>query len=413
MTNVRSGFPDLFNFGFFPFTKSTLVMNTNVTLFSQILRLIDRNAFAKVVREHNSDKHNKGLNTWTHFVSMLFCHLAKSNSIREICNGLRSAAGNLNHLGVKRAPAKSSISYINAHRDHEVFRDIYFKLLEQFESDLQRRRKYARRLRRKIFILDATTISLCLQLFDWALYRQRKGAIKVHTTLDYDTSLPVYLHLTDGKKHDVQVAKTLDFPRGSVVVMDRAYVDFEWLNYLDSRGVFFVTRLKDNAQIEVLRQFMTDGRHEHILDDADIRMTGFYTSRKYPDKLRTITVYDKKNDQTIVLLTNNFIWTADTISQLYKARWDIETFFKHIKQALKIKTFVGTSPNAVLIQIWTAMITILLLKYLKNKATYGWHLSNLVGFLRICLFAKINLWEWLNHPFVKMNDPPSHQLELF
>lgn len=388
-------------------------MNTNVTLYNQILRLIDRNSFAKIVRQYESDKHSKGINSWTHLVSMLFCHLAKANSVREIANGLRSATGNLNHLGVHRSPGKSSISYLNKHRNWKVFKDLYFVLLSRMESELQRRRPYARRLKRKIYIVDATTITLCLKMFDWAKFRRRKGAIKLHTVLDYDFSLPVFLHMTDAKKHDVTVAKKLDIPSGSVLVMDKAYVDFQWLYVLDSRDVFFVTRLKNNADIEVVEQYLTDEKKEHILNDADIRMTGFYTRQKYPDKLRIVKVYDEKNDKELILLTNHFFWTADTISQLYKARWDIEIFFKHIKQVLKIKTFIGTSPNAVLIQVWTAMIAILLLKYLQQKAKYGWHLSNLVGFLRINLFVKINLWKWLDEPFVKMNDPPPQQKLLF
>jgi hypothetical protein len=385
----------------------------NITLFSQILSQINRNSFNKVVRNHGTDKHSKGINTWTHLVSMLFCHLAKANSVREISNGLRSATGNLNHLGVQRSPCKSSISYQNKQRNWEVFKDLYFSLFNTLEGELKVKRKYAKQLKRKIFIIDSTTISLCLKLFDWAKFRQRKGAIKLHTMLDYDYSLPVYLCMSDGKKHDVTIAKKMDIPSGSVIVMDKAYVDFNWLYNLDSRGVFFVSRLKQNADIKVVESFLTDGKKEHILDDQDILMTGFYTEKKYPDKLRIVKVYDDKNDREIILLTNNFSWTADTISQLYKARWDIESFFKDIKQALKIKTFIGTSPNAVLIQVWTAMIAILLLKYLKNKAKYEWHLSNLVGFLRINLFVKISLWKWLDEPFIKMNDPPEKQLILF
>lgn len=379
---------------------------TNITLFSQILRLIDRNSFSRLVNQYNSDKHSKGINSWTHLVSMLFCHLAKANSVREIANGLRSATGNLNHLGVLRGPCKSSISYQNKHRSWEVFRDLYFVLLDSLENNLKRKRIYAKRLKRKIFIVDATTISLCLKLFDWAKFRQRKGAIKLHTVLDYDMSLPVFLHMTEGRKHDVTVARKMDIPSGSVVVMDKAYVDFKWLYNLDSRGVFFVTRLKNNADIEVVEKYFRPGQKEHILQDADIRMTGFYTTKKYPDKLRLVKVCDENNDQEIIVITNHFSWTAQTISELYKARWDIETFFKHVKQVLKIKTFIGTSPNAVLIQVWTAMIAILLLKYLQHKAKYGWHLSNLVGFLRINLFVKINLWKWLDEPFIKINDPP-------
>ena len=384
----------------------------NISLFSQVLKLIDRGIVKDIVKTHESDKHSKGINSWTHIVSMLFMHLANANSNRDISNGLRSATGNLSHLGVARAPSKSSMSYINANRNYEVFKDLYFALLEKLEPSLHRRKKYARRLKRQIFIMDASVIPLCLGLFDWAKFRTKKGAIKLHAVLNYDTGLPSYAVISEGKVHDSVAAKQTVFPASSVLVVDRAYVDFGWLNDLDSSGVFFVTRLKSNAQIEVLESFLTKDKDDHILSDEDIALTGFYTSRKYPKKLRIVRVYDEVNDKTLILLSNNMSWTADTISQLYKARWDVEVFFKQLKQLFKVKTFVGTSPNAVRIQMWSSLIAILLLNYLKRKAEYKWNLSNLVNFLRINLFVKINLWKWLNNPIIKLNKPPP-QMTLF
>jgi hypothetical protein len=259
--------------------------------------------------------------------------------------------------------------------------------------------------------MDASVIPLCLSLFDWAKFRTRKGAIKLHAVLDYDTGLPCYAVMTDGKTHDIKAAQNTVFPSESVLVIDRAYVDYEWLYILDSSGVIFVTRLKSNADIEVLESFLTTEKHEHILSDEDIRLTGFYSSKKYPKKLRIVKVYDSENDQTLVLLTNNLTWTADTISQLYKARWDVEVFFKHLKQLFRVKTFVGTSPNAVRIQMWCSMIAILLIKYLKSKADYKWHMSNLITFLRINLFVKIDLWKWVNKPVLeRAHAPPQNTL---
>ena len=377
-----------------------------VSLFSQVLKQIDRNIFSRLVKKHNTDKYSKGINTWTHFVSMLFMQLSKVDSLRDISNGLRSATGNLSHLGIKKAPSKSSISYINKHRNADFFEDLYFDLLNDLEPSLSNRRKYARRLKRKIFIMDSSIIPLCLSLFDWAKFRTKKGAVKLHAVLDYDTGLPSYATLTDGKKHDVKVAANTVFPKDSVLVVDRAYVNYEWLYNLDSTGVFFVTRLKSNADIKVVETFLTNDKQEHVLSDQDIRLTGFYSSQKYPDKLRIVKVYDKENDQTLVLLTNNLSWTADTISQLYKARWDVEVFFKHLKQLFRVKTFVGTSQNAVRIQMWCSMIAILLFKYLKQKAKHRWNLSNLVTFLRINLFVKIELWKWINNPIINRANPP-------
>jgi len=382
-----------------------------LSLFAQLLGLVNRSEFNSLVREHDTDKHSKGFNTWSHFVSMLFMQLSGVSSLRDISNGLRSATGNLNHFGMIGAPCKSSISYQNKHRSYEVFMDMYFKLLDRYEPSLARRRKYANRLRRKIFIMDASIIPLCLSLFDWAKFRTKKGALKLHAVLDYDTGLPSYAHITDGKKHDVKVAQSTIFPKDSVIVVDRAYVDYQWLYNLDSSGVIFVTRLKSNADIEIVEQYLVNDKHQHLLSDEDIALTGFYSSKRYPKHLRIVKVYDEQNDKYLILLTNQMSWTADTISQLYKARWDVEVFFKHLKQLFRVKSFVGTSANAVRIQMWCSMIAILLITYLKSKADYKWHLSNLITFLRMNVFVKIDLWQWINKPVLeKVNSPPQNLL---
>lgn len=383
----------------------------NISLFAQALGLIDRDIFKRIVSKYDSDKHHKGINSWTHLVTMLFMQLAGATSVRDISNGLRSATGNLSHLGVSKAPSKSSISYINKTRTFEIFRDMYFNMLDKLEPSLQRKRKYARQLKRKIFIMDASIIPLSLSLFDWAKFRKKKGAIKLHTVLDYDTGLPCYAVLTDGKRHDVKEAQNTVFPAESVLVVDRAYVDYDWLYNLDSNGVFFVTRLKSNADIELVEAFVTNERHDHILSDQDIKLTGFYSSKKYPKALRVVKVFDAENGQELILLTNNLSWTADTISQLYKARWDVEVFFKHLKQLFRVKTFVGTSANAVRVQMWCSMIAILLINYLKSKAKFKWHLSNLITFFRMNLFVKIDLWKWVNNPIIeKVHAPPQNTL---
>ncbi|NBC02086.1 MAG: IS4 family transposase [Bacteroidetes bacterium] len=383
----------------------------NLNLFAQILGLIDRGMFSSLVREYGCDKHSKGIGTWTHFVAMLFMQMADAASLRDISNGLRSATGNLNHLGVGRSPSRSSLSYLNKNRSYQVFQELYFELLSLVEPSLQRRRRYARKIRRKVFVMDSSIIPLSLGLFNWAHFRTHKGAVKLHAVLDYDTGLPHYAVISDGKTHDVSPAKNLVFPAGSVLVVDRAYVDYKWLHDLDSNQVIFVTRLKSNADIQQVEQFFTDDKHQHILSDEDIRLTGFYSSKNYPDYLRVVKVFDRENQQVLHLLTNQRSWTADTVSELYKARWDVERFFKHIKQHFRVKTFVGTSPNAVRIQMWCSMIAMLLISYLKQKARYKWNLSNLITFLRINLFVKIQLWRWVNKPVLeKVNSPPENTL---
>jgi hypothetical protein len=384
-------------------------MKTNLSIFSQIIRLIPRDIIHKNVDIHDSDYNCKGINAWTHLVSMLYCQFGNCQSIRDISFGLRSATGNLNHLGVTRAPSKSSISYINAHRGWTFFRDVYFSLFKEFKVKVNRIR-----LNRKLFILDSTLIPLCLSLFDWAYYRKLKGAIKIHTVLDYDSCLPVFIRMTDGKTSDIEIAEKLTFPQGSILTIDRAYLDFNFLNDLDSTGVFFVTKAKSNTDYDIVKLLSLPKESENILGDKQIVLVGQHTREKYKKRLRLVQVADPETGEIIPLLTNNFFWTAKTVSELYRNRWEIETFFRTVKQNLKIKSFIGTSENAVLIQIWSALITILLLSVLKAKALYRWHMSNLVGFIRLNLFVKIDLFDWLNHPFVKDKAPPGQiQLELF
>jgi hypothetical protein len=384
---------------------------TNINLFSQIISKLDRSSFKKIVETRQTDKHQKGFNSWTHLVSMLFCQFAKSQSVRDISNGLRSATGNLNHLGIQKAPSKSTISYQNKHRDWQLFKDYYHSLLSQLGQQAGFKQiKF--RIKSKIFLLDSSTISLCLSLFDWAKYKTAKGAVKMHTLLDYDGNLPAYVNITDGKTADNKGAYDVPLLSNSVIVADRYYNDFSLLNVWDSKSVFFVIRHKDNLQYESIKDNeLPDNRHEHILKDEIIKLTGIQTKNKYPKRIRRVAIWDEENNQVIELITNQMSWTANTISELYKSRWQIEIFFREIKQLLHIKSFIGTSENAVMIQIWTALITILVLKYLKELSKYGWRLSNLVAFIRLNLFVKIDLQKWLDKPFEEPPEPDKKYIQ--
>lgn len=384
---------------------------TNLTLFSQIISKLDRIRFAKLVKERQTDKHQKGYNSWTHLVSMLFCQFARSGSVRDISNGLRSATGNLNHLGISSAPSKSTISYQNKHRDWRLFRDYYYHLLESLGQQA-RFRQVKFKIKSKIFLLDSTTISLCLSLFDWAKYKTAKGAVKMHTLLDYDGNLPAYVNITDGKMADNKGAYDLPLIKGSVIVADRFYNDFYLLNVWDSRGVYFVIRHKENLQYTVIKENkLPEDRHPHVRRDEIIELKIKLSNERYPNRLRRVVVWDEVNKQEIQLITNQMSWVANTVSELYKSRWQIEIFFREIKQLLHIKSFIGTTENAVMIQIWTALITILILKALKAMAKFGWHLSNLVAFIRLNLFVKIDLQLWLNKPFEEPQEPPEDLLQ--
>ena len=379
----------------------------NVTLFSQIISLIDRSSFSRLVKKHNSNKHQKGYDSWTHLVAMLFCQFAKSQSVRDISNGLRSATGNLNHLGVQSAPSKSSVSYQNKNRSWELFRDFYYLLLQRLGQQAGfKQTKF--KIKSKIFLLDSTTISLCLSVFDWAKYKTAKGAVKMHTLLDYDGNLPAYVNITDGKTADNKGAYDIPLIKQSVIVADRFYNDFHLLNVWDSNSVFFVIRHKENLKFETVKELeLPENRHQHLLKDEIITLSNAESKEKYKGRLRRVSIWSEEHQCVIELITNNLKWCANTISELYKSRWQVEIFFREIKQLLHIKSFIGTSPNAVWIQIWTALITILLLKVLKSMAKYNWYLSNLMAFIRLNLFVKINLRQWLDKPFESR--PKLHQ----
>lgn len=331
----------------------------NINVFSQILALVDRDIFNRLVQKYQSDKHHKGINSWTHFVSMLFCQLSSADSVRDISNGLRSTTGNMNYTGISRAPSKSNLSYMNSHRDHSLFRDLYYGLLDLLWNRDPHRRAELLRLKSKILMMDATIIPLYLSAFDWAKFRSAKGAVKLHTILDYDGCMPTFVHITDGKQHESKVAITISFPQGCVIVVDRGYIDYAWMNILDSTGCFFVTRSKCNMKYTVIKTIKSEALMEGgIIEDQTIELFGSPNVGYGGKKIRQVRVLDSTKNVVYEFLTNNFSWKPKTVASLYKERWEIETFFKHLKQRLKVTSFVGTSQNAVYIQIWTALIGI-------------------------------------------------------
>lgn len=379
------------------------------SMFSQLLSLFPRSEFEKAVRAHRADRAAKGFDCWTQFVAMLFCQLGRAHSLREICGGLASVEGKLNHLGVGDAPKRSTLSYANAHRPWQLFEEVFKQLLGRCQGIASPK---PFRFRNKLYSLDATIIDLCLEVFDWAKFRRAKGAIKLHLLLDHDGCLPCFGVITEGKTHEIRVARTLDWPKGSIVAIDRGYMDYAFLDSLSERDIFFVTRLKGNAAPTT--EAVLSAPKGNILSDEMINLPGSGANKKEFRLLRRVVVWDPVGEREIVLLTNNMKLAASTIAAIYKQRWQIELFFKAIKQNLKIKTFVGTSANAVHIQIWTALIAILLLKYLQMRSRLGWSLSNLVALLRLNLFVHRDLWAWIHEPYAPPLDTPdaAHQPEL-
>jgi hypothetical protein len=366
------------------------------SLFSQLLDLFSRREFCRLVVDHRAERYSKGYNSWDHFTAMLFCQLAQAKSLREICGGLACCIGKLRHLGLKDAPKKSTLSYANAHRPWEMFRDLFYATLRTCKSAAPGQHRF--RFKNKLLSLDSSTISLCLSLFPWAKFRRTKGAVKLHLLLDHDGYLPTYAYISNGKKHDVTVARKVPLAPGSIVAMDRGYNDYKLFASWTESGIFFVTRLKENADYEVVEERIVP-RNRNILADQFIRFTGFYAQKNCPHALRRVVVWDKEKQREIVLLTNHLEFGPTTISAIYKDRWQIELFFKALKQNLKVKTFVGTTENALYIQIWTALIAMLLIKYLQFKSKFQWSLSNLVAFLRWNLFTYRDLWIWIDSPF--------------
>jgi hypothetical protein len=370
-------------------------MNRFCSIFSQLLQLFSRIEFQQAVRETKAERHARGFTCWGQFVAMLFCQLGRAHSLREITGGLRSCEGKLKHLGIT-APCRSTLAYANEHRPWQLYQHLFSQLLDRCRSELPSMRKF--RFKNKLVSLDSTTIDLCLSIFNWAHFRRTKGAIKLHLLLDHDGYLPEFAVLSEGKVADVKVARGLHFSPGTIVVDDRGYTDYTLWGRWCCQRVYFVTRMKDNALYEVLGDKRVP-QHRHVLKDEQIELRGPKAIERCPYPLRRIEVQDPDTGEILVFLTNNFDLGASTIAAIYKDRWEIEIFFKHLKQNLKIKTFVGTSPNAVKIQIWTALIAMLILKFLQLRSKFSWSLSNLVALLRMNLFTHRDLWAWLDKPF--------------
>jgi hypothetical protein len=380
------------------------------SIFSQMLRLFSRTEFERAVVEHRAERHARGFSCWGQFVAMLFCHLGRAQSLREICGGLAASEGKLRHLGLPDAPKRSTLAYANEHRPWQLYRSVFYQLLGRCREVAG---SHGFRFKNKLLTLDATLIELCASVFDWAQYRRTKGAVKLHLLLDHQGWLPSFALITEGRVHESRVARSLHFEPGTIVVFDRGYADYDWFASLDAEGVFFVTRLKDNADYGVVQRRPVP-QHGAVRRDEIIFLYKAVRSGNYDLFLRRIEVWDETQQRTLVFLTNHRGFAASTIAAIYRQRWQIELFFKALKQNLRIKTFVGTSPNALQIQIWTALIALLVLKYLQLRARFGWSLSNLAALLRQQLFVYRDLFAWIDEPFQPppLLDPAAEQLAL-
>ena len=370
------------------------------SIFSQLLQLFPRTEFQKAVVETKAERHARGFTCWGQFVAMLFCQLGRAYSLREICGGLASCEGRLAHLGVT-APRRATLAYANAHRPWALYERVFYQLLARCRA-VAGTKKF--RFKNKLLSLDATIIDLCAELFPWATFRRTKGAVKLHFTLDHDGYLPTAMVITPGKRHEVTIARQQRFAPQTILVFDRGYIDFAWFAALEATNVFFVTRLKAGTAYEVIERRPLPTRGGVIADEW-IVLTSARAAKAYPHGLRRVEVETPEGDR-LVFLTNHLDLGATTVARIYKDRWQIELFFKALKQYLHVKTFVGTSANALHIQIWTALIALLIVKYLQVTARFGWSFANLVALLRMNLFVYRDVWVWLNDPFASPPLPP-------
>jgi IS4 transposase len=357
-------------------------------VFAQFLSLFSRYEFQRIVNKYNGDYHTKTFKCWHQLACMIFAHVRQEDSLRDIDIALNAHSNKLYHIGIQQCP-KSTLADSNEKRDYRIY--------EEFAKSLMHRarREYAQtelalEVDNAVYALDASTIDLTLSLFPWAKFRTTKGAVKLHAMIDLKGNLPAFATITDGKVHDVKAAPLIPIEAEGIYVVDRAYVDFEWLWSIDRSNAFFVTRLKRSLKWTRVISHPVD-KSLGLRSDQEILLFAKKTKAKYPKRLRRISFRDELQNRTLVFLTNNFILPADTIAALYKARWEIELFFKWIKQNLKVKSFYGTSANAVKTQIWIAMIVYLILAIIKERYHLEPSLSQLLHFLEVNLFEQKSL----------------------
>lgn len=370
-------------------------MKNVITIFNQLLNLIPYNKFQQAVEEYNGDKFTKKFTSFHHFITLFYAQITEKDSLRDIENPINIQKSKLQFFSLPDIK-RSTLAEANNKRDYRIFEKLFYTLLDKTISLTP---KHNFKFNNPLYSIDSTTINLCLSLFDWARFRKRKGAVKIHTKLNHNGNIPDFLTITDGKCSDIRAAKeNFSFMPDSIVIMDKGYIDFKWFYSLNKQGVFFVTRSKENMFYEVIgQQDFTQGTG--IISDEIIMLRHDKSLTDYPERLRLVKYYDIEANKVYSFLTNNFKLAARTIADIYKSRWQIELFFKWIKQNLKIKSFLGTSKNAVMSQIWVAMIVYLLVCYIKFQTKSKLTILEFTRILRATLFQRIALIDLLSLNF--------------
>ena len=378
-------------------------MNAGKMVFSQLMEFLPAHEFNRCVQRHGGHYKVQSLTCRRQFLAMAFAQLTYRESLRDIEACLRAVPQKLYHMGIGGPVARTTLADANEKRDWRIYEDFAQVLIREARS-LYAGESLCVELDQAVYALDSTTIDLCLALFPWAKFRKRKGAIKVHTQLDLRGNIPSFIKITDGKVHDVNFLDALSLEAGAIYVMDRGYIDFDRLYALNLAKAFFVTRAKRNLQWRRLVSLPTDGA-AGVLSDQAIMLTGVKPAESYPERLRRVRFYDIDQDRTLIFLTNDFIRPAPTIARLYKCRWQIELFFKWIKQNLRIKAFYGTSENAVKTQIWIAITVYLLVAIVKKRLQKNISLHAMLQVISLSVFEKVPLNELLtNEHYLSLED---------
>jgi hypothetical protein len=387
-------------------------MHDGQFIFAQLMEFLPRHDFNKCVRRYQGDKRLKTFSCRDHFLCLAFAQLTYRESLRDIETCLRALGTKLYHAGIRGKISRSTLADANHAHDWRIFAD-FAQVLIARARELYASDPLATQLKQTVYALDSTTIDLCLSLFPWAKFRRRKGAVKLHTLLDLRGSIPCFIHISTGKLHDVNVLDQLPLEAGAFYVMDRGYVDFARLHRFTLASAFFVTRAKRNLDFTRLIACKVD-KATGLRCDQTIQLAGVKSSQEYPNTLRRIVYYDTENQRRLVFLTNNFELPPLTIAQLYKSRWQVELFFKWIKQHLRIKAFYGTSDNAVKVQIWVAISVYVLVAIVKKEMKIEHSLYEILQILSLTLFEKSPIFDVLSPEKRQIPDSDSpNQLTLF
>ena len=374
-------------------------MAHNNTVLSQLLKMIPRHEFESLAKQHHSGRSFRTASRWSQCVTLMMAQLSGRKSLRDIVENASSQAHRLYHLGSVKL-SRSNLSRMNNEKPSALYEALFGKLLVRCQRTVP---GHNFRFKNTLYSLDASSIDLCLSVFPWADFRATKGAVKLHVGLNHSGYLPEFVTITEGKTSDIEMGRTLQFPKGSIVAIDKGYNDYGWYKQLTDKGIYFVTRLKKNAKYRTLerRAVLKD---KGLTCDQTIEFTGARTAKRCPVPLRRIGYTDTETGKHYVFLTNNFQLSAKTIADIYKARWQIELFFKWIKQNLKIKAFIGTSKNAVMTQIWIALCVYLLLAYVKFQSKLTKSMQQILRLLQVNLFEKRDLMALLR------GEPPPRRL---